>query len=57
MLIDLMNVGIADRSFSPKEREQFLRIGPLLGFPDARADECIHTGDEVLERMEQVARA
>jgi tellurite resistance protein len=45
MLIDLINVAIADRSFSPKEREQFHRIGPLLGFPDARADESIHTAD------------
>jgi uncharacterized tellurite resistance protein B-like protein len=52
MLIDLMGVAIADRDFSPKEREEFHRIGALLGFPDTRVDELIHLGDEFLERME-----
>jgi len=52
MLIDLMSVAIADRTFSPKEREQFHRIGSLLGFPDARVDELIHMGDAFIERME-----
>lgn len=52
MLIDLMAVAIADRDFSPKEREQFHRIGALLGFPDQRVDELIHMGDQFIERME-----
>ena len=57
ILIDLMSVAIADRSFSPKEREQFHRIGTLLGFPGARVDELIHMGDEFLERMEHAPQA
>src|SRR5579863_63871 len=30
MLVDLMSVAIADRNFSPKEREQFHHIGEML---------------------------
>ena len=52
MLIDLMTVAIADRNFSPKEREQFHRIGALLGFPDNKVNELIHMGDQFIERME-----
>jgi len=41
MMLDLMEVAIADRDFSPKEREQFLVIGKLLGFPRPKVEELI----------------
>jgi uncharacterized tellurite resistance protein B-like protein len=52
ILVDLMSVAIADRNFSEKERDQFHRIGTLLGFPNQRVDELIHMGDQALERIE-----
>lgn len=51
MMLDLMSVAIADRDFSQKEREQFHRIGSLLGFSAPKVDELIHLGDTVIERM------
>jgi uncharacterized tellurite resistance protein B-like protein len=52
ILVDLMAVAISDRDFSEKEREQFHRVGALLGFPDAKVDELIKMGASVIERME-----
>lgn len=52
MMVDLMSIAIADRDFSPKEREQFHRIGSLLGFPDPKVDELIQMGASAIERME-----
>jgi uncharacterized tellurite resistance protein B-like protein len=52
ILVDLMSVAIADRDFSQKEREQFHRIGALLGFTDEKVNELIHLGDTFIERME-----
>lgn len=52
MMVDLMSVAIADRDFSQKERDQFHRIGALLGFPDPKVDELINMGAAAIERME-----
>lgn len=48
LLIDLMETAIADRDFSPTEREQFLRIGQMLGFPAAQVEQFIAMGDKAL---------
>jgi len=53
MMLDLMSVAIADRDFSEKEREQFHRIGSLLGFSAPKVNELIHLGDSAIERMEK----
>ena len=49
MLIDLMHVAIADRDFSPKERDQFLYIGKVLGFPRQKVEELIALGEKAVE--------
>lgn len=46
MMLDLMDVAIADRDFSSKEKVQFLYIGKLLGFPGRKVDELIAMGDK-----------
>jgi len=46
MMLDLMDVAIADRDFSPKEREQFLLIGKVLGFPRPKVEELIALGEK-----------
>ena len=51
MMLDLMEVAIADRDFSPKEREQFLLIGKLLGFPRPKVEELIAMGTHAAEAM------
>ena len=51
MMLDLMDVAIADRDFSPKEREQFLHIGKLLGFPRQKVEELIAMGTQAIEGL------
>ncbi|HKI97814.1 MAG TPA: hypothetical protein VKB51_05005 [bacterium] len=51
MMLDLMEVAIADRDFSPKEREQFLVIGKLLGFPRPKVEELIAMGEQATAAM------
>ena len=51
ILIDLMETAIADRSFSPKEREQFMRIGKLLGFTNQQVEQFITLGDKAIGAM------
>ena len=55
MMLDLMRVAIADRDFSPKEREQFHHIGNVLGFPRHKVEELIALGDKAIEDMPQEA--
>ena len=51
IMLDLMEVAIADRDFSPKERDQFLLIGKLLGFPRPKVEELIALGTQATESM------
>ncbi len=51
MMLDLMDVAIADRDFSPKEREQFLHIGDLLGFNRPKVEELIALGHKAIDDM------
>lgn len=51
MMLDLMHVAIADRDFSPKEREQFLHIGDLLGFNRPKVEELIALGHKAIDDM------
>jgi uncharacterized tellurite resistance protein B-like protein len=51
ILIDLMETAISDRSFSPKEREQFHRIGKLLGFAAAQVEQFINLGEKAVAAM------
>ena len=51
ILIDLMETAISDRDFSAKEREQFYRIGKLLGFPQDQVDQFIRLGDKAIASM------
>jgi uncharacterized tellurite resistance protein B-like protein len=53
LMIDLMEVAIADRDFSPKEREQFHHIGRMLGFPNGKVEELIALGGKFIENMPQ----
>lgn len=51
LMIDLMEVAIADRDFSIKEREQFQHIGRMLGFPVGKVEELIALGGKYIENM------
>jgi uncharacterized tellurite resistance protein B-like protein len=51
MMLDLMDVAIADRDFSPKERDQFLLIGKVLGFPRPKVEELIALGEKATESI------
>ncbi len=51
MMLDLMDVAISDRDFSPKEKEQFLNIGNLLGIPKNKVEELIEMGDKAILGM------
>ena len=53
MMLDLMKVAIADRDFSPKERDQFHFIGKLLGFPQPKVEELISMGTQAIENMSE----
>jgi uncharacterized tellurite resistance protein B-like protein len=53
LMIDLMEVAIADRDFSAKEREQFQHIGRMLGFPTGKVEELIALGGKFIENMPQ----
>lgn len=49
MMLDLMKVAIADRDFSPKEKEQFIYIGKLLGFRPPKVEELILIGTQAID--------
>ena len=51
IMLDLMHVAIADRDFSPGEKEKFLHIGNLLGFSRPKVEELIALGDKALENL------
>ena len=51
ILIDLMETAISDRSFSTKEREQFIKIGKLLGFSQGQVEQFISLGDKAIAAM------
>ena len=51
MMLDLMQVAISDRDFSPKEREHFIHIGNILGFPRSKVEELISMGNHAIEGM------
>lgn len=51
MLIDLMETAISDKDFSPKEREQFGRIGKLLGFSYQQVEQFIGMGEKAVNSM------
>ena len=51
ILIDLMETAISDKDFSPKEREQFVRIGKLLGFNHQQVEQFISLGDKAVNAM------
>lgn len=51
IMLDLMEVAIADRDFSAKEKEQFIHIGRLLGFPPSKVEELIAMGHKAMEGM------
>ena len=52
LLIDLLEVAIADRDLSPKERDQFRHIGDVLGFQRAQLDHFLETGTQAMHNME-----
>ena len=45
MLLDLMEVAISDRDFSPPEKVKFYEIGRLLGFKKGKIDQLVEAGD------------
>jgi uncharacterized tellurite resistance protein B-like protein len=51
LMIDLMEVAIADKDFSAKEREQFQQIGRMLGFPNGKVEELIALGGKFIDNM------
>jgi uncharacterized tellurite resistance protein B-like protein len=53
MMLDLMEVAIVDRDFSPKEREQFHVIGKLLGFPRQKVEELIALGTKAMIGLDE----
>lgn len=52
IMLDLMHIAIADRDFSPKERELFIHIGKLLGFNVPKVEELISMGTQAIEGMD-----
>lgn len=46
MLLDLMEVAISDRDFSPPEKAKFYEIGRLLGFNKDKIDQLVQAGDK-----------
>lgn len=51
ILIDLMETAISDSSFSPKERDHFMRIGKLLGFKPQEVEQFMSMGDKAIASM------
>ena len=49
ILLDLIQVAVADRDFSQGEKEKFYGIGNLLGFPRNKIDELIAMGNKFME--------
>ncbi len=49
MMLDLLDVAIADRDISDTERDQFQQIGKLLGFPPSKVTELIQMGEASIE--------
>ena len=52
LLIDLLEVAIADRELSPTEREHFHHLGELLGFTRAQVQQFLETGVHALQHVE-----
>jgi uncharacterized tellurite resistance protein B-like protein len=46
MLLDLIEVAISDRDFSPPEKAKFYEIGKLLGFGRNQIDQLVQAGDK-----------
>ena len=51
ILLDLMEVAIADRDFSPPEKEKFYELGNLLGFNKGKIDELIEAGNKFMQNL------
>jgi len=51
MLLDLIEVAVADRDFSEPEKEKFYEIGKILGFPTTKIDELIAMGHKFMEAL------
>jgi len=51
MLLDLMEVAISDKDLSPKEKEQFHRLGKMLGFSYDKIEELVQFGTKSLENL------
>ncbi len=47
MLLDLIEVAVSDRDFSPPEKVKFYEIGRLLGFNKAKMDQLVEAGDHI----------
>ena len=52
LMIDLLEVAIADRDLSPKEQEQFERKGKLLGFDHFQAQRFLNMGTQAMQHMD-----
>ena len=52
MLLDLMEVAIADREFAAPEKEKFFELGKLLGFDYAKINQLIDAGNKFIQEME-----
>ena len=50
MMLDLMEVAIADQDLSPPEQAKFYEIGKLLGFNQGKIDQLIQAGNQFLEQ-------
>ena len=47
ILLDLIEVAVSDREFSPPEKFKFYEIGRLLGFDKAKIDQRVEAGDHI----------
>ena len=52
LMIDLLEVAIADRDLAPKEQEQFERIGKLLGFDHFQVQRFLNMGTQAMQHMD-----
>lgn len=49
MLLDLMEVAVADQDLSPKEQEKFYEIGKILGFSKEKIGELLVMGKSKIQ--------
>lgn len=52
LLVDLLEVAISDRDLSPTERDQFYRIGKLLGFNAQQVEQFVGVGTQAVQNPE-----